>query len=336
MAHTPHKLLFPLLKDVSRSFYITLRLLPREIRVPIGLAYLLARTTDTIVDTEAVPLERRFQALRDYRERVFGLSTATVDFGDLARSQGSQSERKLLEKCEAGLAMVRALQPNDLQRVLDVFNTIVSGQEMDLRRFAGATSERIVALRHAEELDDYAYRVAGCVGEFWTHTCMAKLYAGESLDKAFFLANGVRFGKGLQLVNILRDMPADLRHGRCYLPEEGLKTYKLTPQDLLQPENEVRLRPLYGTYLDVAEKHLEAGWTYTVALPRRSARVRIACAIPILIGLKTIALLRKGPVLDPNQRIRVKRSEVRALFLKAVLLHPLQDSWNDLPRHCTY
>ena len=46
------ELLTDLLKGVSRSFYLTLRVLPGRIRPQIGLAYLLARATDTLADTE--------------------------------------------------------------------------------------------------------------------------------------------------------------------------------------------------------------------------------------------------------------------------------------------
>ncbi len=46
-----------LLKATSRSFYLTLRVLPGAMRLQISLTYLLARTTDTIADTELVPLE---------------------------------------------------------------------------------------------------------------------------------------------------------------------------------------------------------------------------------------------------------------------------------------
>jgi len=63
----------------------------------------------------------------------------------------------------------------------------------------------------------------GCVGEFWTRICRAHLFPTAVLDDAFLLSNGVRFGKGLQLVNILRDLPVDLRHGRCYLPSVDLQ-----------------------------------------------------------------------------------------------------------------
>ena len=201
-----------------------------------------------------------------------------------------------------------------------------------MRRFAGASAKSLVALRTDEELDDYTYRVAGCVGEFWTKMCRAHLFPQAPLDDAFLLANGVRFGKGLQLVNILRDVAADLRQGRCYLPAERLAGSGLKPEDLLQPANEPRLRPLYHAYLDRAEAHLLAGWAYTNALPRRSVRVRLACAWPILIGLETLNRLRAGNALDPAQRIKVTRRQVRQLMLRSVLLYPWPRAWEKMVR----
>ena len=58
MAPSTPELLTTLLREVSRSFYLTMRVLPSAIRPQIGLAYLLARTADTIADTELVPLTR--------------------------------------------------------------------------------------------------------------------------------------------------------------------------------------------------------------------------------------------------------------------------------------
>jgi farnesyl-diphosphate farnesyltransferase len=53
-----------LLASVSRSFYLTLKALPKALREPISLAYLLARTADTMADTVEVPEEVRMQCLR--------------------------------------------------------------------------------------------------------------------------------------------------------------------------------------------------------------------------------------------------------------------------------
>ena len=65
--------------------------------------------------------------------------------------------------------------------------------------------------------------------------CRAHLFPDARLDEKQFIADGIRFGKGLQLVNILRDLPADLKNGRCYLPLEKLETARLLPETLLSP-----------------------------------------------------------------------------------------------------
>jgi farnesyl-diphosphate farnesyltransferase len=319
-----------LLKHTSRSFYLTLRVLPGAVRSQIGLAYLLARTTDTIADTDLVPLTQRLKALQALRERILGTSESLLNFGELARQQASPAERALLENCEATLAALRELSPADLQLTRTVLETITSGQELDLRRFEGASAKQIVALRTEEELDDYTYRVAGCVGEFWTRMCRTHLFPSAKLDDARLLVEGGRFGKGLQLVNILRDLAADLQKGRCYLPADDLTKLGLSPADLLDPANESKLRPIYNDWLDRAESHLAAGWAYTNALPRRHVRVRLACAWPILIGKKTLARLRASNVLDPQQRVKITRPEVRALILRSVYNYPWPSAWQKL------
>src|SRR6187431_2802735 len=71
-ASAPGELLTSLLREVSRSFYLTLRVLPRPVRAQIGLAYLLARTTDTIADTDVIPVAGRLRALEQLRRRILG------------------------------------------------------------------------------------------------------------------------------------------------------------------------------------------------------------------------------------------------------------------------
>ena len=319
-----------LLKQTSRSFYLTLRVLPAAIRPQIGLAYLLARTADTIADTELVPPEQRLDALKRLRERIQGSSTAPLNLAGLAQHQGSSAEKLLLEKVEDSLTLLQTLSPADQQLARTVLNTITGGQELDLRRFAGASAGKIVALETAAQLDDYTYRVAGCVGEFWTRMCRAHLFPKLRLDDTQLLADGVRFGKGLQLVNILRDLPADLKKGRCYLPSDKLEQAGLIPEVLLSPANEVKFRPLFHEYLDRAESHLAAGWAYTNTLPWGCARVRLACAWPILIGVKTIEKLRTASVLDLQQRVKVSRGEVRGILLRSTLFYPLPQMWRRL------
>lgn len=327
MADASNPLPADLLRQVSRSFYLTLRVLPGGIRPQIGLAYLLARTTDTIADTGLVSPEARLRALEALRERVLGMRSEPVDFGELARQQGSAAERALLERCEASLARLEALTPRDLELVRQVLGTITSGQELDLRRFGGASAGGVVALQTDQELDEYTYRVAGCVGEFWTRLCHEHLFPEASLEGAFSPTNGVRFGKGLQLTNILRDVAVDARQGRCYLPRERLAAAGLAPADLLQPVNEARLRPLYDEYLEGAGAHLRAGWAYTNGLPPGQWRLRLACAWPILIGLETHRLLRAGRVLDAQRPIKVSPRKVKRIMWRSLLVLPWGRAW---------
>ena len=146
------------------------------------------------------------------------------------------------------------------------------------------------------------------------------------------MADGIRFGKGLQLVNILRDLPADLRKGRCYLPSDTLAEVGLKPEDLLQTAATTKFRPLYNRYLDLAESHLAAGWQYTNTIPGLHIRLRLACAWPVLIGMKTLARLRQGNILDPQQRIKITRAEVKRLIVRSIVVYPWPPGWRRLFR----
>lgn len=327
MALTPQELLGGLLREVSRSFYLTLRILPRTIRPQIGMAYLLARAADTLADTRLVNVDKRLEALCALRERILGAGGMALDFGALAEHQGTPGERILLQNIEPAISLLNNLCEPDRRLVRQVLETIVSGQELDLRRFGQVSQGSMESLQTPAELDDYTFRVAGCVGEFWTRLCLSHLFRSDSLDEDRLLSDGIRFGKGLQLVNILRDLPQDLRNGRCYLPQTLLAQYGLGPAELLDPQNESAFRPLYNIHLDMAEDHLAAGWRYTNMLPYREMRVRLACAWPVLIGGGTISLLRQRNVLDASQRVKVSRSTVRTIVFRSVLLYPFPGKW---------
>jgi farnesyl-diphosphate farnesyltransferase len=329
------------LRGVSRSFYLTLRMLPGSIRAQIGLAYLLARATDTIADTTLISFELRLNALRSLREAIRraaeGLDPSPPDFGTPARAgtdpaQGSSAELALLAHIGTALEALRSLQLEDRLRIHELLDTITSGQESDLIRFGSAAGDKIVSLTSDADLDEYTYLVAGCVGEFWTRMCRAHLFPEAKLDDAFLLASGAGFGKGLQLVNILRDLPKDLRAGRCYIPEGRLAECGLVSRDLLDPGSMSKFRSLYDAYLRLAEDYLAAGWQYIEALPPRQVRIRLACAWPVLIGIRTLSHLRRNNILDARNRVKVSRTEIRMLILRSLISYPSSAAWNRLLR----
>jgi farnesyl-diphosphate farnesyltransferase len=333
MQRTSDELLGGLLRSVSRSFYLTLRVLPGTVRRQIGLAYLLARASDTIADTDAVPKIARLEVLSAFRDIVTAKGRRPLQLGVLAGHQSSTGEQLLLRQLEATLDLLESFDRFDQERIREVLSTIISGQMLDVERFAAAEADHIAALETDDQLDDYTYRVAGCVGEFWTKMTRARVFPGARLDDTQLLAEGIRFGKGLQLVNILRDVPADLRIGRCYMPSQRLQTAGLTPIDLLDPSKESAFRQVYDGYLDRAAGHLDAGWNYTNSLPFRCTRVRLACAWPILIGVQTLAKLRTAEVLDPKRRVKISRSEVRSVMIRSVAWYPWPSRWRRLAQN---
>lgn len=124
-------------------------------------------------------------------------------------------------------------------------------------------------------------------------------------------AIGVRFGKGLQLTNIVKDIARDLHHGRCYVPEPLLREVGLTTADLLDPDSLPRFRPVLMRLIRMAMEHLDQGWMYTMAIPRLEIRQRLACMWPILLAGETLKRVAAAPdLLDPAVNVKVPRSVV--------------------------
>jgi farnesyl-diphosphate farnesyltransferase len=191
----------------------------------------------------------------------------------------------------------------------------------------------IIALETAAELDDYTYRVAGCVGEFWTKICRAHLFPQARLDERNCSTDGIRFGKGLQLVNILRDLPADLKGPLLSAGGKAGAGGIVAGNRCCRRQTRRNSCRLFHEYLDKAESHLAAGWNYTNTLPFGQFRVRLACAWPVLIGVRTIEKLRAADVMELRQRVKVSRGEVRGIMIRSVLASPLPERGGNCSRH---
>ncbi len=301
-----------MLEATSRSFYPTLKYLPKKIRGQIGLLYLLARVADTIADSKEGETEELKNLLKQYNDVAQGKSDVLPDFNSIADIQENESEAELLRNVSDVIEGLEEYSEPDKERMLECLDTIIGGQILDLERFGVAKEGGdISALMDNEEMDDYTYRVAGCVGVFWTKMSLAHIInLGQEKEEQLF-AKGIRFGKALQMINILRDIPEDLRFGRCYIPSEALARHDLTPDELLKKSNIEKFRPLYNEYLDITNDHLDAAVDYIKLLPETQFRLKASCMLPVLIGQRTVTLLREGNVLDSSDRIKVTRDEIR-------------------------
>jgi farnesyl-diphosphate farnesyltransferase len=314
------ELLGDLLRQVSRSFYLSLAILPRPLREPLGLAYLLARAADTVADTRLIARGERIGHLEALRRAYDGHGDAGAVARACAPRQEHDAERRLLERVDETLARVARLPAADLAGVRRVLTTLTDGMLFDLGHFPGEDARGLAALGSLAELDRYTYLVAGCVGEFWTETHLAHRPRLAGWEPATMRARGVRFGKALQLTNVLRDVPADLAHGRCYLPAEELGALGLKPVDLLDPVAAARARPLLTRLIDIALGHYDEAWRYTLAIPRREWRMRLACMWPLQIGLATLEALARHPnPLAATPPVKVSRATVRGILARSAL-----------------
>jgi farnesyl-diphosphate farnesyltransferase len=315
------ELLRNILPGVSRSFALSLRVLPTSLRLPLGVTYLVARAADTIADTRVLPPAERLAALHAVRRALQDVDASPPTLARPVAGDQTPAERILLARLPDVLAAYRALEPADRGRGLGVLLTLTQAMVEVLERFPPEMAGRVGALETRADLDRYTHLNAGCVGEFWTDMVVAHRPRCGRWDVPTMRARGARFGQGLQLINVLRDLPRDLRIGRCYLPRAELGRLGLVPQDLLDPATLPRARPLLDVLIDDALARLDDGRAYTLAVPRREARLRLACVWPLLIGLGTLGRLRHAAnLLDPAVTVRVPRAEVRRLLVRTLAL----------------
>lgn len=179
-------------RAANSSFYLAMRLLPRQRREAIFAVYAFCRAVDDIADDERIGDDDKLARLADWREAIDGLYERGESEG-LCAALAPAVERYGLSR-------------QDLIAVID-------GMEMDV-------GEPMVAPQWAT-LDLYCDRVACAVGRL----CVAIF--GEPGKAGIALAG--HLGRALQLTNIVRDVGEDARLGRVYLPGPVLARHGVNP-----------------------------------------------------------------------------------------------------------
>lgn len=328
-----------ILKGVSRSFYLSVRVLPSTVQEQVAVGYLLARAADSLADTAILPAAERRRLLGLLRLAATGERAAHSQFlSALAAAQartpltGDANEGLLLQRLGDCLALLGDQPAADralLQRVLD---QLTSGMERDLERFPPADGPvppgEVVGLADRSQLDEYTYSAAGCVGEFWTDLMALHLPALSHLAGPDLRRRGISLGNALQLVNVIRDVRADLQIGRCYWPEDLLRRHQLSPARLAEiaalGPGSPSVATAEATALQAATAELcdwsldlcRAAWPYVQAIPAAHIRVRLACIWPLLLAVDTLRALRAAgsPLLCWGPPIKISRQQVYGLL----------------------
>jgi len=273
-----------------------MRVLPKPMRAPISLGYLLARASDTLADTVSLAPELRLEML-DGMAEVVKSGERGVWLDRLAREviprQTHQGETVLLKNMGGVLDWLDGLESSEQKKsILRVLKRILRGQRLDIERFELQSG---FLFSQDEQLDEYCYLVAGCVGEFWSEVGVAELPRYSSADLSQLKTWGANYWKALQLINILRDLPNDLQAGRCYLPA-------------VDPDDRGALMRESARWRQQAREYLKDGVDYAKSL--RGRRTRMATALPGKIGSLTLDLMDEADWEMLSQGFKVKRNDV--------------------------
>jgi len=224
-----------LLVKTSRTFALTIPLLPEPTRREVTVAYLLFRIADTFEDASHWPRERRIAALVRFAELLEGddlaaaAATSPADWG-AAQASAHQGYVELLSEMPA---------------VLEAFAALSAPARYGIRRHTARTARGMaefvartaddgtLVLDDVPDLQSYCYVVAGIVGEMLTELFVLERAALDPITP-YLHARAARFGEALQLVNILKDSADDAREGRSYLPArvDRAEVFALARRDL--------------------------------------------------------------------------------------------------------
>lgn len=302
-----------ILKGTSRAFYLSLAVLPAGARAPLSLAYLLARAADTVADSPCDPSLDRLGLLRALRAIVAERSTTAWSEAaprlDLVRPQ-SDRERQLLAATESLLLLLEQRPESEQRAIREVVGTLIEGMIWDQQLFeppasSAASEPRSLRGLEEQELERYTYLVAGCVGPFWSRVCSFTDPRLSHLGDERHDSTAIEFGKGLQWVNILRDIPRDQQSGRFYLP------------DLRRTNFSSRFEKSSRRALSALERAL----TYPGLFPAHFLRHRMAVFWMLVLACRTLeGLFRHGGPRELGERVKVPRWEVLAWVALSPLL----------------
>ncbi len=305
-----------LLKNNARSLYLSAKILPAKIRPPFYCAYLLCRIADTIADTDIIPQKDRIDLIRAFPYIIDKQDPQQIlKLKELIPQDSSTyiNERVLMENISLCINAFNALSDYHKKITLDVVHSVCFGMEWDLSFFPSTESGLLKAMVTADDTERYCDYMGGQPGVFW-----AKLLLDGSDDEGF-VAQADSIGKALQIVNILRDMPADIAIGRIYLPMSDITKNDLMPQDFLDKKNYKKVRPIIYKWINFGLDNIQVTPDFVEKIPFWRLPSRIAVTLPALWCLDTLLILAGAKnLLDPAKREKISRKTI----YKTLLLSP--------------
>ena len=222
-----------LLEKTSRTFALSIPLLPEPSRRELSIAYLLFRIADTLEDAADWDPQQQVAALDDFVEvvRNSDLERATQLGRQWAHDIPIEHDgyQELLR--DTDLVMREFCRLSAPARAIITEHTVRTARGM--AGFVERAQDGVLELTDVEDLRRYCYVVSGIVGELSTELFLLDRPVLDEVATAL-RERAARFGEALQLVNILKDAAFDSAEGRRYLPSSAdrARVFELAREDL--------------------------------------------------------------------------------------------------------
>ena len=275
-----------MLQRVSRTYALTIPLLPPGLREAVTNAYLLCRIADTLEDEPALDPVRKEILLGGFAAAAVGQAKAdafAAKLPALLSDATSNGERFLAENAGRIVRIAHGFPTARRRAIERCLQKMTQGMIEFQRRRARE------GLWDMAELERYCYHVAGVVAKMLTELfCDYSPAIAERREELMALAPG--YGQGLQMTNILKDIWTDLARGRCWLPREPFRTGGFELDELRAADN----GPAFAAGLDelVAATHrqLRQGLDFILLIPRREFGIRRH--LLLTLGMAALTLRR--------------------------------------------
>lgn len=301
-----------LLLGVSRTFALTIPQLPEGLREAVTNAYLLCRIADTIEDDPLLDPETKDRFHSSFLQAVTtgrGADDFAAGLKPVLAPSTSAAEVELIEESPRVLQVTRAMHPRQRESIQRCLDTMSRG----MAEFA--RNRNRTGLADVAEYERYCYFVAGVVGEMLTELFCD--YSPEiDANRDLLAPRAVRFGLGLQMTNILKDIWDDLEHDACWLPRDVFERHGYDLKTLAPNHN--GNGPAFAAAMtdlvEIAHGHLREALAYTLAIPSDETGIRRFLIWATLLAVSTLGKISADPMFTSGTQVKVSRPRVAALI----------------------
>lgn len=298
-----------LLKKVSRTLYLSVSILPEYVKSMLGIGYLICRAMDTVVDSSNLEAREKRELLNMFKNLNLKGDLLFEKLKKISEGINNKNEKELLEKYFLVYNFIDKLSEKE-KRLLDMLlKGVASGMEMDINFFE---TGKLNAFKTEKDLLTYCQRVGGVPGIYWYE--VYNLYSGDKFRDYGAIRYAYDIGMALQLTNILKDLSADLKQNRCYIPYEDLRQANLLPELLLKPENIDRFSPVLNKWIIQTIDRLDSSEKFLSIISKSSFGMRAAVIWPVYWAMDTLyEIVRNNPL---KYRNKISKKKIYSTIIK--------------------